>query len=242
MPDTTDEFDLPASLLSVGDPVEGNPFPPSDPRHKIWYDASLSAEKSVSRLNSQYVKTRVSDLDSSAAGMMDLFVRKFDIWAKRSIQVVWSDDEVRSYDQWLFKYANECLDNCRKTGHFSHDTLLEFRSQLVERVQWWKVEARTYLAKQRINSACAAKANAPSRSPNSGRRNERHNSLADVVRRRQIVLQNPHSTSKQLCGVFDANEISIPKSWHEGTWVNAYKNPMVRARIRRIISTDKTGK
>ena len=242
MPDTTDEFNLPTGLPPTGDPIERNPFPASDPRHRVWYDATLSAEEAVSRLSSAVVKTRDSGLDSSAAWMIGLFVRSFDIWATRSIQVVWSDDEVRSYDQWLFKYANAWLDNCRKTGHFSDETLLEFRSQLVERVQWWKVEARTYLAKQRINSACAAKANAPSRSTNPGRRNEGHNSLAGVVRRRQIVLQNPHSTAKQLCGVFDANGISIPKSWHEVTWVNAYKNPVVRARIRRIISTHKSVK
>ena len=146
MSDTIDEFNLPAGLISMGDPVERNPFPASDPRHRIWYHASLSAEEADSRLNSEFVKTRDSDLRGSAAWMIGLFVRKFDIWAKRSIQVVWSDDEVRSYDQWLFKYANACLNNCRKTGYLSHDALLEFRSQLVERVQWWKVEARMYLA------------------------------------------------------------------------------------------------
>jgi hypothetical protein len=242
MPDTTDEFNLPARLLSMGKPVEGNPFPASDVRHRVWYDASLNAEEAVSRLNSEFVKSRDSDVDSSAEWMIGLFIRKFDIWATRSIQVVWSYEEVRYYDRWLFKYANAWLDNCRKTGHFSHDTLLEFRSQLVERVQWWKVEVRTCLAKQQINSARAAKAIAPSRSPNPGRRNECHNSLSNAVRRRQIVLQNAHSTAKQLCGVFDKNKISMPESWHEVTWANAYKNPMFRARILTIISIDKTVK
>jgi hypothetical protein len=238
----TNEVSLPAGLLSTGDPVIGNPFPASDPRHRVWYDASLSAEEAVRRLNSEFMKTRVSDVDSLVAWMIGLVVQKFDVWARRSIQVVWSDDEIRSYEQWLLRHANALLDECREAGHFSPDTLLECRSRLIERVRWWKVEARTYLAKKRVRPGRATNANAQRKFPNPKRRNESYNSPADFVRRRQIVLQNVHLTAKQLCGIFDANIISVPESWHEVTWVNAYKNRRVRALIQTMISRDKSGK
>ena len=236
MTDTTHQFSMPAGLALAGDPIEANPFPIDDTRHRVWQEATLNAEEELSCLNSEYLETTPEDF---ARWTLDMCVGKFNIWAKRSIQVVWSDGAVRSYDQWLFNYTNAWLDSCKEAG-YSDGLLLELRLRLIERLGWWKVEARRYLGEQKAH---LARENAPSKSPNEQRGRRWHDSSQDIVRRRQIVLQNPNFTSKQMCVVFDGNRIPIPEGWseefHIETWVDAHKNQTARARIQRIISTDK---
>jgi hypothetical protein len=70
-----------------------------------------------------------------------------------------------------------------------------------------------------------------------------YDSSRDVVQRRQIVLKNPNFSAKSLCKVFDQSDIPLPERWfeefHVTKWADAYERPKSRARIQRIISTDR---
>jgi hypothetical protein len=156
---------LPANLRHAGDPVDGNPFPADDVRHKIWQKATLNAEEEVCRVNSEFLKRSptgqqgfvewlrqgkvASAAQYFAASTLALCVAKFDIWAKRGIQIVWSENAVQAYDQWLFNFAQGWLDAQEESGHLPYSALLDFRSRLIERVEYWKAEARRYLSEQR---------------------------------------------------------------------------------------------
>ena len=50
--DPSERFRLPDSFASVGDPVEGNPFPLDDPLHTVWIEATRKAEEAVCHLTS----------------------------------------------------------------------------------------------------------------------------------------------------------------------------------------------
>jgi hypothetical protein len=150
--DLPDLLKLPAGLQSSGDPVRKNPFPNEDPRHKVWEDATHDAEEELHRFNSGHLKTRPDPSDLGVSWMCDLVVGKFDIWAKRGVQVLWSDDAVRTYDKWLLNYAQSWLRKIRAFFPTSIpiETLLrELRLRLIARVEWWKGEARKYVAPQR---------------------------------------------------------------------------------------------
>jgi hypothetical protein len=155
---------LPANLQHAGDPVDGNPFPADDLRHKVWKEATLKAEEETCRVTSEFLKKSPSrqgfaewmqqgGMASAAqdfgAWILALTVAKFDIWARRGIQVVWSDTAVQAYDQWLCNYAQNWLNAQEQSGALPHSALLDLRSRLVERVEHWKAEARGYLQYQR---------------------------------------------------------------------------------------------
>jgi hypothetical protein len=173
----TNPFSLPGGFASAGDPIDGNPFPTGDPRHKVWQQATLMAEEELCRLNSKFLRGKptgqegfakwmeqnkwVSAREDFTAWVLSLCVAKFDIWAKRGIQVVWSADSLRAYDQWLFNYAQAWLEAQRKSGHLTDGALFDLRSRLAEHVEWWKGEARRYLAAQKAHLAGASHANTP---------------------------------------------------------------------------------
>jgi hypothetical protein len=46
-PDPAERFRLPDSFASVGDPIEGNPFPVDHPLHQVWIAAPRKAEEEV---------------------------------------------------------------------------------------------------------------------------------------------------------------------------------------------------
>jgi lambda repressor-like predicted transcriptional regulator len=156
---------LPANLQHAGDPVDGNPFPADDLRHKVWKDATLKAEEEACRVNSEFLKQSpagqqgfvewvqqgkmASATQYFASWTIALCVAKFDIWAKRGIHVVWSEAAVKAYDQWLCNYAQSWLNAQEKLDNLSHSALIDLRSRLVERVEHWKAEARRYLSEQR---------------------------------------------------------------------------------------------
>lgn len=140
--------------VSSNDPIEGNPFPEGDVRHKVWEDATRKAEEELCRLDSDVLKTRTDSPDAAVSWMRSVVVGKFNIWAKRGIHVVWNDGAVQAYDQWLTNYAREWLDCVNAAEPFRAvvplDSLLsELRLCLMERVAWWQAEARRYVAQQR---------------------------------------------------------------------------------------------
>lgn len=162
-------FTLPAELRSAGDPVDGNPFPTNHPGHRVWQQATLKAEEELCRLNSEFQKIQPTGNEGCAAWIqkgepvwtpeafaawaIGMTVGKFDIWAKRNIQVVWSEDAVRAYDQWLFDYAQAWIDSEKEAGRLSNSSLLDLRSRLIGRMEWWKAEGRRYLSEQKAHAA-----------------------------------------------------------------------------------------
>ena len=155
MGDTLDQFSLPDGMQSAGDPVEGNPFPENAPQHQVWTDATRRAGEELSRFNSRLLKERPTpELGNYADWMIGLIVGKFDIWAKRGVHVVWSDNEVPAYDQWLFNYAQVWLESARKTSPILvhvESLLNELRLRLMERMEYWKAEGRRYVAEQKAH-------------------------------------------------------------------------------------------
>jgi hypothetical protein len=69
-----------------------------------------------------------------------------------------------------------------------------------------------------------------------------------VLRRRQIVLRNPHWSARQYCNLFDSpsdvgNNVPLPTDWEEKygvtSWKEAYKNPETRPLIQKMVASDK---
>ena len=94
--------------------------------------------------------------------MLRMVTGKFDIWAKRGVNVVWSDGAVHHYDLWLISYAEAWLRDVRAAESWGiivpRDLLLsELQLNLMERVEWWKAEARRYLREQKDHIARASK-------------------------------------------------------------------------------------
>ena len=159
-----DRFQLPDNFGSSGDPVDGNPFPPDNPRHAVWAEATRAAEIEVCELNARSMG-RMSTLAAFMEAPLSLYewlvepaLEKFDIWAKRGIQVVWSDPEVALFDQWLVKGANAWLSEIglffeRNPAPFPVEMLrTRARNAFAARVQHWKLETRRYRELQRAAS------------------------------------------------------------------------------------------
>jgi hypothetical protein len=141
-------FRLPESFAEAGDPVEGNPYPTEHPAHQVWIGATRKAEMEVIRINSD----ASSMLTPATAGewMPTLVVGKFDAWAGRGVQVVWTDDDLHQYDAWLVGYANGWIDAVSRLmtsdpPPFPPERVLaDLRRRLGARVLHWKAEARRY--------------------------------------------------------------------------------------------------
>ena len=137
MPDPLESFRLPHGYASSGDPIEKNPFPLDDPRHRVWRDATRTAEQEVARINVDFFAClervkREQNAAEEAAGTIaqdsllfaawardkachvSMFLAKFDVWATRGTSVIWSDQLVEGNDHWLESFANGWIDRSRK--------------------------------------------------------------------------------------------------------------------------------
>src|SRR5205085_4343827 len=84
----------------------------------------------------------------------DVATGQFDIWARRGVHVVWSNEDIRAYDQWLYRYAESWLKNASESCPvpIRQEALLnELKLRLIERLEWWKGEARRYVAEQKVH-------------------------------------------------------------------------------------------
>jgi hypothetical protein len=157
MANLPDLLNLPTGWLSSGDPVEGNPYPADDPRHRVWDDATHRADEESCRFNSHVIATsRINSPDGAVNWVCALVVGRFDIWARRGVHVVWCDAEVTAYDQWLLNYAEAWLNDLNIADSFrslvSRDALLsEVRLHLMGRIEWWRAEARRYVSLQKTH-------------------------------------------------------------------------------------------
>jgi hypothetical protein len=160
---------LPEGLES-SDPIDGNPFATGDPRHSVWRDATIRAEQELHQVNAAYLNLARDSPEPVSPGearrlVLDRYAylvsAKFDIWAKRGIQIIRSDVEVKAFDRWLANYANSWLNSMKShlpPGNEAGWLLGELRLALIGRVEFWKSEARRYLADQKAyaNSEVAA--------------------------------------------------------------------------------------
>jgi hypothetical protein len=141
---------LPQGLRSTGDPVDGNPFVNDDPRYRIWEKATREAETENSLVISDYLEYPPRTTPSSRkAFLLDLSAKKFDLWAKRGLQVVWNTSALGDYDEWLFKFAESWLEKVATHRPAEVDFevfLIELQTILIVRREHWKIQARRYLA------------------------------------------------------------------------------------------------
>ena len=90
------------------DPVEGgNPFPAGDPRREAWDAATFEARRALDRCDAYLATTAQVTLDPVVyrAQLIDLALRRFDIWAERALSAVSNDDALDDYRRWLDVYV-----------------------------------------------------------------------------------------------------------------------------------------
>lgn len=150
-----DLLKLPKGLDSP-DPIDGNPFPESDIRHGFWKSATKVAEDEHSLLVVGVSKRpRPRDprnLDAMIAWDLALFTAKYDIWAKRGVCVVLSEELLDSWYEWLANYANEMLKTFAKIAPPDR-AIQTLRNALIGRREHWKAEGRRCVEFQQAHQA-----------------------------------------------------------------------------------------
>ena len=148
---------LPHSLADSGDPIEGNPYPIEHPAHQVWLEATREAEAEICRLNADALASR--GLENAHERMLTMIIAKFDVWAKRSIKVIWTDDAERHYAAWLVTYANSWIetidrDFVLRLPAFPLNMFLDdLQQRLRARVLHWRAEALRYRVQQEAHAA-----------------------------------------------------------------------------------------
>jgi hypothetical protein len=149
---------FPFELQSTGDPVQSNPFPVESPLCQVWKDATRNAEQELCWVKSDLAKKRIESFAELAVLMIDLAAAHFDIWARRGVHVIWSNEDIRAYDQWLARYAESWLKTAREWCPVPvrvEALLNELKLRLIEKVEWWKAEARKYVSAQELHRKLA---------------------------------------------------------------------------------------
>lgn len=125
------------------DPIEaGNPFRAADPRHVVWQAATGQARRALERFDTWLETTAQVTLDPMIyrAQLLDLAVARFDVWAKRGLSVVSSDEDLYDYRRWVGEYVGNWLryvaDTCPRV-----EVGDELRTRLDARAEHWTTEA-----------------------------------------------------------------------------------------------------
>jgi DNA-binding transcriptional regulator YiaG len=157
MAEVPDWLRIPESIAATGDPENGNPFQVSDPRHAVWRDATRRAEQEYARVNAEWMAALSPE--NAEVWFQSFHAARFSVWAKRTVQTVWSDADLEKYDAWLVQYANATLRDmadyfARRPPPYGADwTLLDARNRLAQEIQKWKAEARRYRQEQEADRA-----------------------------------------------------------------------------------------
>lgn len=110
----TDTRGLPAALResavprwSHRDPVEGgNPFSARDERHRAWDAATRDALQELAAIDARLAREPLAPGAATyRARVIDLAARRFDVWARRGLTVVDSEEACREYERWLTAYT-----------------------------------------------------------------------------------------------------------------------------------------
>ena len=94
------------------DPVEGgNPFADGDPRRKTWDAATLEARRALEHCDAHIAATARVTLDPVIyrTQLIDLALRRFDVWAERGLSAVSNDSDLADYRRWLDLYVENWL-------------------------------------------------------------------------------------------------------------------------------------
>ena len=94
------------------DPVEGgNPFVDGDPRRQPWDAATREARRALERCDAHIAATARVTLDPVVyrEQLIDLALRRFDIWAERALSVVSNEGGLDDYRRWLDVYVANWL-------------------------------------------------------------------------------------------------------------------------------------
>lgn len=119
----------------------------------------------VSRINSEAPSSLT--LATADAWMPTMVIAKFDAWARRGVQVVWTHEAVQQYDGWLVRYGNGWIESVSRllTSHAPpfplERVLADLRRRLAARVHHWKAEARRYRIQQEAHAAAIAEVQRP---------------------------------------------------------------------------------
>jgi len=142
------------------DPVCGNPFPDSDLRHGIWDTATRVAEEEICRLRDLLIRSRSDSFEALIPWYVRLVTGVYDAWAKRGVHVVLDRASIRPFDEWLAYYANEWLKTLKafiRGTVLTEELLGETRQALIGRREYWKAEARRFVARQEAFQATRPK-------------------------------------------------------------------------------------
>jgi hypothetical protein len=155
-----DLLKLPAGFDSP-DPIDGNPFPVGDIRHKFWKRATEEAEMETAQLRARFLRSRPkrplrATLDADVA----YFTTLYDIWCKRGGRVILTDVMLSDWDQWLANYANAVL-NTFNSFYPPASGINNLRDKLLERREHWKAEGRRCVAFQREHQSRISKSGSP---------------------------------------------------------------------------------
>ena len=89
----------------------GNPFPEGDPRRAIWDAATREARRALDHCDAHIAATARVTLDPVVyrVQLIDLALRRFDVWAGRGLSVVSNESELADYRRWLDAYVKNWL-------------------------------------------------------------------------------------------------------------------------------------
>ena len=95
----------------------GNPFRGGDPRREVWDAATGGARRALERCDAHIAATARVTLDPVVyrEQLIDLAVRRFDVWAERALSVVSTEGELDDYRRWLDTYVGNWLDYVAET-------------------------------------------------------------------------------------------------------------------------------
>jgi hypothetical protein len=81
-----------------------------------------------------------------------------------------------------------------------------------------------------------------SRTPSGAKKRTQPRADPEVAKRRSLVKSNPDVSAKEMCEIFDRNNVPLPRRWQDAglsSWVVACRNPNYTRRIRVLISKDR---
>jgi hypothetical protein len=73
----------------------------------------------------------------------------FDVWANRALHVVWEESQLRTYEEWLLRYANAWVDDPMRR-EYGETVVIRVRTALLGRVRYWQAEARAWIASPQV--------------------------------------------------------------------------------------------
>jgi hypothetical protein len=195
-----DRFRLPDNLADVGDPESGNPFSNDNPRHQVWADATRAAEEEICQINAE--ASGALTPENVYTWQSELIAKKFDVWARRTIHVIWSDVELRWFDKWLVRYVNSWIDAVyeqheKNLPQHSVDALMiTLRNGLAARLHFWKGEARRYRRQQIAHQETAVKAVEEPSSDHAAITTEAHGPIdsSEISRRSKLLADYKQAT------------------------------------------------